>query len=110
MRYVFSAHAQLPEGTDIYKNYKFITIVVQVDIEDGKIFDCVIPMYSRLQNQFVSSVFLGNTMNDIDKIIDIIDEKLHTPCKRALITAIQSLNNRYMVIREAPQRKIASEE
>jgi len=96
---VFSGHAQIPTGLDLYENYKYLTILVEVDGETGEIVNCSVPIYCKLHNDFLADIFIGKSLSsDINLIIKEIGERCHTVSNRALITAIQMLHNRYTMI------------
>ena len=102
--HIFAGHAQLPEGTDIYQIYKYVSIVMEIDMDSGKIVDCMMPVYCRLTNDYVTKIIIGKFIDkDIDAIIDQIEKKMHTLSKRALITSIQTIHNRYSVVKKNSQ-------
>lgn len=104
--HIFAAHAQLPVGTDLQERFKVLTLVVVVDIDSGKIIDCVVPMYCKLHNDFVANILRGKCLdNDKGSIIEEIDERIHTVSKRALITTIQGLHNNYIMVKKAQREK-----
>lgn len=103
MKYVhiFSGHAQLAEGSDIHESYKFITVVAKVDVRNGEILDCEIPIFCTESCNFVAEIMIGKRLpEDMDAIIDEIEFRMHSLSKWALITAIQTLNNRYVAYKK----------
>jgi len=99
--YIFAGHAQLPEGTDIYENFKYVTVVAEVDMENGMIVNCSVPIYCQESSDFVTSFLKGRSLEtDVDAIIAEIDERMHTMSKRALINALQAIVNRYNVAKK----------
>jgi hypothetical protein len=99
--HIFSAQAQVPTETDISQRHKFVCIIVTVDIDSGEIIDCHVPMYCDIQNTFVKKILAGKSLSD-DKevIIRDIDERMHTPSKRALISAVQGVYNHFILTRK----------
>ncbi len=99
--HIFSGHAQLAEGSDIHENYKYITVVAKVDVRNGTILDCEVPIYCRESGDFVAEILIGkNLSNDLDLIIAEIDSRMHSLSKWALISAVQTLQNRYAVYKK----------
>lgn len=88
---------QVPNDTDIYE-YKYMTILLEVDIATGVIMDCHIPVYCEMMNNFLSEIMRGRSLEEgLSSIIEEIDERLHVVSKKALINALHSLYNRYLM-------------
>ncbi len=99
--HIFSAHAQVPTETDISQRHKFVCIIVRVDIETGIITDCTVPMYTPIQNDFVKEIIVGKSLySEKELIIREIDELMHTPSKRALLSAIQGVYNNFVLTKK----------
>jgi hypothetical protein len=100
-QHIFSAHAPVPSETDISQRHKFVCIIVRCDIDSGEIVDCHVPMYTPIQNNFVREVVIGKSLHsDKESILREIDELMHTPSKRALISAIQGVCNNFVLTRK----------
>jgi hypothetical protein len=100
--HIFSSQAQVPSDTDIYQRHKFICIIVRVDIESGIITDCHVPMYTPIQNDFVKEIIIGKSLySEKELIMKEIDELMHTPSKRALISAIQGVYNNFVMTKKS---------
>ncbi len=100
--HIFSSQAQVPSDTDIYQRHKFICIIVRVDIESGIIPDCHVPMYTHIQNDFVKETIIGKSLySEKELIMKEIDELMHTPSKRALISAIQGVYNNFVMTKKS---------
>jgi hypothetical protein len=100
--HIFSAHAQVPTETDISQRHKFVCIIVRVDIESGEITDCHVPMYTNIQNDFVKEVIVGKSLyTEKELIMREIDDLMHTPSKRALLSAIQGVYNNFILTRKS---------
>jgi hypothetical protein len=101
-QHIFSAHAPVPSDTDISQRHKFVCIIMRCDIDSGEIVDCHVPMYTPIQNNFVKEVLIGKSLHsDKEAISGEIDELMHTPSKRALISAIQGVHNSFVLTRKA---------
>jgi len=97
----FSGHAQLPSGYDLYETTKFVSVIMSIDIETGKILEAHVPIYHKMHDDFFCELVTGKSMEtDLEYILKEIEYRFHTPSKRALITAIQTLHNRYIIVRE----------
>lgn len=103
--YLFSSNAILRSGTDIYETYKYVTVVAEIDFNSGEIIDCDFPTYCRNTSEFVADIMKGKSITQVDSIIKEIDTRMHTLSKRALITAIQGLYNRYLIVKKQKEGK-----
>lgn len=100
-KHIFAGHAQLPGGSDVHEEYKFLSIHMVVDIEIGIILDSAISIYNKMHSDFVAEILRDKSLDyDLDKILMQIERTVHTPTRRALITAIQVLHNRYSDVRK----------
>lgn len=100
--HLFSAHAQVPTETDISQRHKFVCIIVRVDIEAGTITDCHVPMYTQIQNDFVKEIIIGKSLyTEKELIMREIDDLMHTPSKRALLSAFQGVYNNFILTRKS---------
>lgn len=98
---LFSAHAQLPEGTDIYENFKYVSLVLTVDGNNGTILECSTPVYCKHTSDFVADIVSGKSLEkDVSVILAEIESRMYTGSKRSLITAVQMIHNRYMMVKE----------
>lgn len=98
---IFSAHAHLPTGSDIYENHKYITVIMEVDVTNGDVLACSVPIYCTENSNFVSEIITGrNLERDLESIIEEIEERMHVLSKWALITAIKTLQNKYLAVRQ----------
>lgn len=97
-KHIFSGHAQLPCGSDLYESSKFISVVMTVDMETGTILQSSVPLYCKIHNDFVTEIINGKSLEkDLNLIIKQIEKTVHTHTRRALVTAIQALAKRYMI-------------
>jgi hypothetical protein len=97
--HILSGHAQLPAGTDIYENFKVVTIVVEVDIKSGEIVDGAVPTFCQQNSDFVVAMLRGKFLDrDLELIIAEIENRWQMLSKRALITALQGVHNRYIIL------------
>ncbi|TWH49213.1 DUF3870 domain-containing protein [Sporomusa sp. KB1] len=103
---LFAANAQLPEGTDLFEIFKYVSLVLTVDVDSGEILQCSIPVYCQQGNEFISDIMKGKSLEkDVNIIIAEVEERIHMSSKRALITAIQMIQNRYMMTKNKIRAK-----
>lgn len=96
--HIFSGHAQLAKGSDIHETYKYITVVSKIDVRNGEIIECEVPVYCRESSQFIAEILVGNSISEnLDAIINEVETRMHSLSKWALINAIQSMHNRYVM-------------
>ena len=99
--HIFSGHGQLPVGSDIYENHKYATIVAEVDIDSGVIVNCAIPTYCEQIDAFAGEILKGRCLDsDMERMIADIDTRMHVLSKKALITALQMVYNRYTAVKQ----------
>ncbi|MBP2636298.1 MAG: hypothetical protein H6Q72_2205 [Firmicutes bacterium] len=96
--HIFSGNAQLAEGSDIHETYKYITVVAKIDVRNGEVVDCDVPVFCEGSSAFIAEILIGkNIAEDLDEVIDEIETRMHSLSKWALITAIQTMHNRYIM-------------
>jgi hypothetical protein len=78
-----------------------------IDIDTGIIEDAEVPPFCELSSNFVADILRGRCIDtDMDEILKTIERTVHTHTRRALITAIQTLYNRYTI---SKNRRFSSE-
>ncbi|GHV33276.1 hypothetical protein FACS1894187_01090 [Synergistales bacterium] len=99
--YLFSGMALLPEKTDLSR-HKYLTIIMEIDLCDGIIRSCDVPIYCDLHKKFVASLFVGESLDrGYEYFSKEMDERIHSITKNTLIQAFQSLYNRYIAVRKS---------
>ncbi|MDR3333099.1 MAG: DUF3870 domain-containing protein [Synergistaceae bacterium] len=99
--YLFSGMALLPEKTDL-SHHKYLTIIMEIDLSDGMVKNCDIPIYSGMHKDFVSGIFVGKSLDvGYEYFSKEIDERIHSITKNTLMQAFQSLYNRYITVRKS---------
>lgn len=110
-KHFFAGHAQLPGGSDLHEEYKYLSIHMVIDIETGTVLDSAISTYNQMHSDFFSEILRDKSLdNDLEMILMQIEKTVHTPTKRALITAIQVLFNRYRDVRKKYLTDLAQKE
>ncbi|MBP2643183.1 MAG: hypothetical protein H6Q67_1070 [Firmicutes bacterium] len=98
---LFSAHTQLPEGTDLHQTYRYVSVILKVNSENGQIIDCAVPIYCQLTADFIAEIIRGKSIEtDLPLIIKEMEERLFTGSRRALISALQMIRDRYMMAKK----------
>jgi hypothetical protein len=99
--YLFSGMAILPEKTDLSR-HKYLTIIMEIDLLDGTIKNCDVPIYSEMHKNFISSLFVGKSLDaGYEYFAKEIEERIHSITKKTLTQAFQSLYNRYITVRKS---------
>ncbi len=97
--HIFSGHAQLPEGTNLAVIHRYATVVMKIDMDNGKILDCNVPIYCDLHNEFILEIIRGRSVaTDLNDIIDEINERIHSLSNKALVSSLQVIHNRYQMV------------
>jgi hypothetical protein len=97
--YLFSGMALLPEKTDL-SCHKYLTIIMEIDLLDGEIKNCDVPIYREMHNSFISSLFVGKSLDSgYEYFAKEIEERVHSITKKTLMQAFQSLYDRYITIK-----------
>jgi len=104
--HIFSGHAQLPEGTNLSVNHKLAAIVMEIDMDSGLILDSSVPIYCDLHSSVISEIVCGKNIDkDFSLIVDEINERVHSLSTRALITSLQVIYNRYLLVTQDLKKK-----
>jgi hypothetical protein len=99
--HIFSGHAKLAEGSDLSARFKQVSIYAKIDIRDGKILDCDVPIFFKQSSDFLSEILIGKSLDtDMEAILAEIEESMHVLSKWALISAMQVMYNRYIMFRK----------
>ena len=99
--YLFSGMALLPEKTDLSR-HKYLTIIMEIDLLDGTVKNCDVPIYSDMHKNFISSLFVGQSLDKgYEYFAKDIAERIHSITKNTLTQAFQSLYNRYIMVRKS---------
>jgi hypothetical protein len=107
---IFAGHSQLPSGTDLYERGKYISVLMVIDVDTGEIIESGVPLYCSMHSDFVSSIVNGRHIeSELEQILLDIETKVHTQTRRALITAIQALVNRYSVVKGRTEKSVVSD-
>ncbi|WP_258360413.1 DUF3870 domain-containing protein [Moorella sulfitireducens (nom. illeg.)] len=99
--HIFCGQAQLPQGTDIYEKYKYLTVLLEVDMDSGLVMECYFPIYCEMCNHFMADILRGRSLDEgLDPVIAEIEERVHLVSKKALINALYAAYNRYLIVKK----------
>lgn len=97
----FSAYAKLPLGITATEIYRVIGVVVVVDIETGTIMEADCTLATETARNFVRNIIAGFSMSKgIEPLLQIIDTRYQGGAKKAIITALKIIYDKYRSYRE----------
>ena len=95
-RVLFTGYAKLPAGIPASEVYKVIGLVVVMDIKSGYIVDADCTLTTALSSRFVADALIGQSFkNGPDPIIRIVDDVYQGSAKKAIITALRIIYDKY---------------
>jgi hypothetical protein len=98
---LFSGYAKLPTGITASELYNVIGIVVLVDTETGIVTDADCTLATELARRHVSTALIGhNITNGPDDLIRSIDQVYQGSAKKAVITALRIIYDKYRSYKE----------
>lgn len=102
---LFSGYAQLPAGTAASEMHKVMGIVVLVEMSTGKIIEADCTLSTRLAERFVSNILIGRSLKQgTAEINSHINDVYQGSAKRAIITILNIIHDKYMSYSEAANR------
>lgn len=98
---LFSGYAKLPTGITASEMYKVIGIVVLIDVETGEIVEADCTLATSLARKHVSAALIGHSIkNGPDKVLRYIDVIYQGSAKKAVITAMRIIYDKYRSFKE----------
>ncbi|VBB05999.1 Hypothetical protein LUCI_1210 [Lucifera butyrica] len=98
---LFSGYAKLPTGITASEMYKVIGLVVLIDVDSGEIVEADCTLATRVARDHVSTALVGNSIkNGPDYLIHLIDRIYQGSAKKAVITAIRIIYDKYRSYKE----------
>ncbi|SDD43713.1 DUF3870 domain-containing protein [Sporomusa acidovorans] len=94
-RILFSGYAKLPTGITASEIYKVIGVVLSIDEDTGNIVEADCTLATAVARKHVSSILVGNSITDPDHLVRIVDKTYQGSAKRAIITAIRIIYDKY---------------
>ncbi len=99
---LLSGYAKLPSNTTAEELYKNLVIVVEVNPKTGIIDRVECSLATRLAREFVSSLMVDyNLEKGINPLIKLFEEKYVGSARKAIITALKVLNERYLAYKKS---------
>jgi hypothetical protein len=98
---LFSGYAKLPTGITASEIYKIIGVIVLVDMNTGEIIEADCTLATQLACKHVSGALIGhNLTNSPDHLVRLIDKIYQGSAKKAIITAIRIIYDKYHSYKE----------
>lgn len=95
-RVLFSGYAKVPTGITASELYKVIGVVAVIDADSGEIVEADCTMATSLARRFVADALTGQSIQyGPEKAIAIIDQVYHGSAKKAIITALRIIYDKY---------------
>lgn len=93
---LFSGYAKVPTGITASELYKVIGVVVIIDVESGEIVEADCTMATSLARRFVADALRGqNIKQGPETAIALIDQVYHGSAKKAIITVLRIIYDKY---------------
>lgn len=97
----FSGYAKLPSGITANEMYKVIGVVIVVDMQTEKIVEADCTLATQVGRNFISHIMVGHSIaNGIDLLLREIDDRYQGSAKKAIITSLKIINDKYRSFKE----------
>lgn len=97
-----SGYAQAPRGTGMSETMTWIGVVLEVDLKTHAIVAADATFVTELARDFFRRTVTGYCLTDgLEGLVARIDNRIHTPSKNSLQTALQAAFQRYVEARQA---------
>lgn len=93
-----SGYAKLPAGITAADLYKSIVVGLLIDRDTGEIVEADCSLVTRTARKLVSNLLVGNNIKDVDRLIQLVNVRYYGPAKRAILSAIRVIHEKYMDI------------
>lgn len=99
---LLSGYAKLPSNTTAEELYKNLVIVVEVNPKTGIIGQVECSLATHLAREFVSNLMVDyNLEKGINPLIKIFEEKYVGSARKAIITALKVMYERYIAYKKS---------
>ena len=96
-----SGYAQAPKGTGMSEVMTWIGVILEVDCTTHQVVRADGTFITELARTFFRELVTGYRLTDgFDGFAKLIDKRMHTPSKAALIVASQAAFQRYVEFRQ----------
>lgn len=97
-----SGYAQAPRGTGMSETMTWIGVVLEIDLHTHEIVAADATFVTDLARDFFRRTVLGYRLTDgLEGLTAMIENRIHTPSKNSLQTALQAAFQRYVEARQA---------
>lgn len=97
---LFSGYAKLPTGITASEIYKVIGVVLLIDEDTGNILEADCTLATAVARNHVSSILIGRSITNPENLVRIVDTTYHGSAKKAIITAIRIIYDKYRSYKE----------
>ncbi|MDF2875477.1 MAG: hypothetical protein K0R22_2160 [Sporomusa sp.] len=97
---LFSGYAKLPTGITASEIYKVIGVVLLVNEDTGEIIQADCTLATAVARNHVSSILVGKQIANPDHLVRIVDTTYQGSAKKAIITAIRIIYDKYRSYKE----------
>lgn len=97
---LFSGYAKLPTGITASEIYKVIGVVLLVNEDTGEIIQADCTLATAVARNHVSSILVGKQIANPDYLVRIVDTTYQGSAKKAIITAIRIIYDKYRSYKE----------
>lgn len=98
---LFTGYAKLPSNITAGEMYNVIGVIVVIDMEREEIIEADCTLATELARRYASEAMLGyNLKNGIEPLLRRIDQIYQGSAKRAIITALRVIYDKYRSYKE----------
>lgn len=94
-----SGYAKLPQGITATELYNVIAVGMIVDYDTGTICDVDCTLSTDVAKKFIKQLLIDQNINDLPGIEAAFNEYYFGSAKKALISAIHIVNERYVTLK-----------
>lgn len=95
-----TGYAKLPQGITATELYTVIAVGMIVDYDTGIIYDVDCTLATEMAKNYVKQLVNGRSIYDLDGLEAAFNEKYHGSAKKALLSAIRIINEKYINIKK----------
>lgn len=99
-RILFSGYAKLPTGITASEIYKVVGLVLVIDEDTGNILEADCTLATAAARNHVTAILHGKTIVNPDSLVRVVDATYHGSAKKAIITAIRIIYDKYRSYKE----------
>lgn len=99
-RILFSGYAKLPTGITASEIYKVVGLILVIDEDTGIILEADCTLATATARNHVTAILQGQPIINPDNLIRVVDATYHGSAKKAIITAIRIIYDKYRSYKE----------